>query len=229
MLPGCSKLQADVLIRRTTRATDITTCHVYKPRRSNKGATCHLQYSYQINYVHSNEWIGKHHISLFDIKCFTCDDASGILMPLASKHHVLFSNRRRTNLDSRFGESDPHGDFFPHEDVGVVRFGETPFEFVELCGRESRPVPFLLGWFVDVAAARQRTAGDPQRLQSGRLAQRPRLLQRLQLSCMLLPLQLFVLRPCNITITVTITGTHRVDHGESRGLAADRSLHHARQ
>jgi len=53
-----------------------------------------------------------------------------------------------TYLDATFREADPQGYLLPQEDVRVVSFAETPFQLVELGGREARPMPFLLRGFV---------------------------------------------------------------------------------
>lgn len=57
------------------------------------------------------------------------------------------------DLYSGFGEADPHGNFFSHEDIRIVRLGEAPLQLVELSGCEARPVPFLLSGLVAVVRA----------------------------------------------------------------------------
>ncbi|GBM86150.1 hypothetical protein AVEN_48296-1 [Araneus ventricosus] len=56
--------------------------------------------------------------------------------------------RRMAYLHPRFCEPYTHGQLFPHENVWVMCFGEAPFELLELCGREPRPVPLLFDGFV---------------------------------------------------------------------------------
>ena len=48
------------------------------------------------------------------------------------------------NLNARFGESDAHSDLFAHENVRVVRLGETALQLVQLRRCKPRPVPLLL-------------------------------------------------------------------------------------
>lgn len=49
-----------------------------------------------------------------------------------------------THLHPRFGQSYPHCDFLAHENVRIMSLGETPFQFIQLGWRKSRPMPLLL-------------------------------------------------------------------------------------
>lgn len=53
-------------------------------------------------------------------------------------------------LNSGFGETDPHSDFFAHKNVWIVGLTEAPFQFVELCRREPGPVSLLFIRLADV-------------------------------------------------------------------------------
>lgn len=53
-------------------------------------------------------------------------------------------------LYSTFSKSNPHRDFFPHENIRIVRFRETPLQFVKLSWRETRPMSFLFRRFIRI-------------------------------------------------------------------------------
>ena len=46
-------------------------------------------------------------------------------------------------LDSWLSEADSHGQFFSHENIGVVGFGKRSFQFTQLGGCEAGSMPFL--------------------------------------------------------------------------------------
>lgn len=58
--------------------------------------------------------------------------------------------QKHTNLNPRFREPNPQGQFLPHKNVRVVSFGETSLQFVQLGGREPGPVSLLLGGFIPI-------------------------------------------------------------------------------
>jgi len=47
-------------------------------------------------------------------------------------------------LDTCFRERYPKGDFLPEKNVGIMRFLEEGFQFLELLRRERRPIASLL-------------------------------------------------------------------------------------
>lgn len=49
-----------------------------------------------------------------------------------------------THLHAGFCQTDPESEFFAHEDVRVVGFGEAAFQLVKLCRSKPSPVAFLL-------------------------------------------------------------------------------------
>ena len=56
-----------------------------------------------------------------------------------------------TDLYSWLGESDAHGQLFPHEDVGVVRLGERSLQLVQLSWSEARSMSLWLRLLVTIA------------------------------------------------------------------------------
>lgn len=63
---------------------------------------------------------------------------------------LLYVVLKPTNLNPRFGETNPKSQFLPHKNIGVVSFGETSLQFVQLGGREPGPVSLLFRGFVPV-------------------------------------------------------------------------------
>ena len=62
--------------------------------------------------------------------------------------HLNTSITLAAHLHPGLGQSDPHGELLPHEDVWVVSLAKASLQLVELARCEPRSVTFLFGVFV---------------------------------------------------------------------------------